>query len=358
MSALDPKYEVIRYRTELRQQVLDLQRHHWNRDIQVNSAYLNWKYEINPYITDPRLYLILYNGELVGMRGFYGAEWEVGARGSRIIAPCAGDLVIVPEHRGKGLFPKLMEFALNDLKNDGYSFVFNFSAMPPTWIQSVRGGWRFAGPHRYLTREGTSAELTATKPAVPKNILIETEPRLKQMSDLVSHLRWDGRIRHVRNERYFSWRFRNPRSEYKFLYWIGDTLEGYAVIQGPRITPARLTALLEADPDFSLARCTHSILDWESSSSEVRDQLLAATISQFGGSNLEIAAAMFSVEGVKTFESAGFYPNDSPKRGGYIPGLLVKDLQRAGFEDAAVGWDRSPMRLENWDFRTIYGDAE
>jgi GNAT superfamily N-acetyltransferase len=343
MSTLDPNYEVIRYRTEFRQQVLALQRHHWNRDIQVNSAFLNWKYEINPYMTDPRLYLIFYNGELVGMRGFYGAEWEVGARGSRIIAPSAGDLVIVPEHRGKGLFPKLMEFALDDLQNDGYSCVFNFSAGPPTWIQSVRGGWRFAGPHRHLTREGTSAELTAPKPAVPRNILIETEPRLKQMSDLVARLRWDGRIRHVRDERYFSWRFRNPRSEYKFLYWIGDTLEGYAVIQRP---------------SFRTHVRTLPIFDWESSSSEVRDQLLAATIAQFGGSNLEIAAAMLSAEDVKTFESAGFHPNDSPKRGGYIPGLLVKDLQRAGSKDSAVGWDRSPMKLENWDFRTIYGDAE
>ena len=51
------------------------------------------------------------------------------------------------------------------------------------------------------------------------------------MADLVRRLGHDGRLRHVRDEAYLSWRFDNPRHEYRFLFRGEGRLEGYLVLQ-------------------------------------------------------------------------------------------------------------------------------
>ena len=42
-------YEIIKYRPEYRSQVLELQTHMWSPDMNINAAYLDWKYYDNPY---------------------------------------------------------------------------------------------------------------------------------------------------------------------------------------------------------------------------------------------------------------------------------------------------------------------
>ena len=50
------------------------------------------------------------------------------------------------------------------------------------------------------------------------------------MAELAERIGYDGRIRHVRDEQYFSWRFQNPLSEYRFLFWDNGRLDGYLVL--------------------------------------------------------------------------------------------------------------------------------
>ena len=50
------------------------------------------------------------------------------------------------------------------------------------------------------------------------------------MAELVERLGHDGRIRYRRDREYLDWRFRNPTSEYRFLYWEESRLEGYLVL--------------------------------------------------------------------------------------------------------------------------------
>jgi hypothetical protein len=38
----------------------------------------------------------------------------------------------------------------------------------------------------------------------------------------------------VRDQRYLAWRFLNPRSLYRFLFWEASKLEGYLVLQAKR----------------------------------------------------------------------------------------------------------------------------
>ncbi len=109
------KYEVVKYRPEFKSQIVELQTHLWSRDTEVNSTYLDWKYSRNPYVDKTLIYLALHGGKAVGMRGVYGAKWQVGNPSETLIGLCAGDLVIAPDHRNRGLFRKIMEVALADL---------------------------------------------------------------------------------------------------------------------------------------------------------------------------------------------------------------------------------------------------
>ena len=106
-------YEVIKYRPEFKGQVLELQTHNWSADL--NAAHLERKYERNPYTAAPLVYLALYDGHVVGMRGMVGARWEIGLASQAVRALSAGDSVVHPSHRNRGLFAKIMRAALQDL---------------------------------------------------------------------------------------------------------------------------------------------------------------------------------------------------------------------------------------------------
>jgi hypothetical protein len=65
------EYEIIAYSPEFRDRLLLLQRRSWGPDLAGNSNYFKWKYEDNPHGDQPLVYLALFDGEVVGMRGFW-----------------------------------------------------------------------------------------------------------------------------------------------------------------------------------------------------------------------------------------------------------------------------------------------
>src|SRR5262245_31682246 len=121
-------YRVVPFSPEHESLVAQLQRHLWNPDVQLNAAYLRWKYFDNPYFREPLLYLAFTGDRLIGMRGAMGTRWEVGHPVERHTLPYADDLVIDPAFRGRGLHGIIMRFALDDLARRGYRYVINLSA--------------------------------------------------------------------------------------------------------------------------------------------------------------------------------------------------------------------------------------
>jgi GNAT superfamily N-acetyltransferase len=99
-------FTVVKYSSEYRQDVLELQKHLWNPQMEINDDYLSWKYENNPYLDERLIYLILADERVVGMRGAWGSSWQMGQEGEALPVACVGDLVIEPEHRDKGLYKK------------------------------------------------------------------------------------------------------------------------------------------------------------------------------------------------------------------------------------------------------------
>jgi hypothetical protein len=65
----------------------------------------------------------------------------------------------------------------------------------------------------------------------PTRVTVAHAPRPDAMAALVRRLGHDGRLRHVRDVEYFSWRFQNPLATYRFLFHGGEQPDGYLVLE-------------------------------------------------------------------------------------------------------------------------------
>jgi hypothetical protein len=162
------------------------------------------------------------------------------------------------------------------------------------------------------------------------------------MAALVARRQYDGRLRHLRDERYFDWRFRDPRSEYRFLFVGGDTLEGYLVVKHTNC--------------FADARARVEIVDVEADEPRIRSALLEAAIHAGGFSEVVIWRASLDAGFRDDLTRFGFKPIDSPVvHGG--PQILVRPIDDARLQQE---WRINGVRLldlGNWDMRMIYSMA-
>ncbi len=366
------------YDASHRAAVADLQIHSWSPDPRLNAAYLAWKHEQNPYLHEPLVYLAMHRGHVVGMRGFYGASWEIDGAPAPKLVPCAADLVVAPEHRNHALVPMIMKFALDDLAARGYEYIFNLSASPVTLVNSLAMGWRSAGsleelcridasrpdqrtalsrlnrlpvlwriagglsgivhsvlrsPFAELDRSGTTRAAGSTDP-----IVVERTPRIEAMADLVRRLRSRTHIRHAREPDYLSWRYRNPLAAYRFLYWGNAPLEGFLVVERS----------ISAAADRVVVR----IVDWEAARPEIRDALLRSVLRR--GRFREVRAwSACQPDGVAdTLREAGFFPLDEPGRlNRHRPALLVRTTRNPHPANDWKLFDHRLLDRSNWDVR-------
>lgn len=389
------EYEIVRYRQEFKEGVLKLLEGLWGPSPALNAACLEWKYERNPYQSEPLLYLALHGGRVVGMRGMCGAKWEAGMPPEQFVIPCAADLVIAPEHRNRGVISKIMRFAFDDLKARGTEYVFNLSAGGVTFLNSLAMGWRSIGCLQKVSREDTrepakerlkrflgrwppalslaraiknlpfiepraraaAAALEAER-AMPFSRLdknfhsrrgwrnlrtsLEMSPRAEAMADLVRRIGSDGRIRHVRDREYFAWRSQYPSRTYRYLYWGSSRLEGYLVLQATGLSS-------------NGRRPRVTISDWEATSTRVFQALMktAIRLGEFG----EMVAWGKAVPrpAGEVLEKAGFRDQkESRGKPQYRPTVLVRATDDG--KDAGE-WRMAGNELldaSRWDVRQFY----
>jgi hypothetical protein len=366
-------YEVFKYRPEHKARVAELQCDLWSSDPALNTAILEWKYERNPYLRAIPIYLAASRGQVVAMRGFYGSSWEGGLPRQEALVYCADDLVIAAEHRNRGLFTLMMKAALDDLGASGTGIALTLSGGLPTVLGSLTMGWKSIGQTRPVrlvskrTRQirrlrGYAGEVpvirrtlkwlpesqperfvrldTAATPTAPSRggVWLAREPQTMAMADLVERLGTDGRIRHVRDQKYFTWRFANPMNEYRFLYAGRESLTGYLVLR--RSVSDRF--------DMSAVH----VSDWEGVNQEVKKDLLRAAIEWGRFSELMAWTTTMSRDTIRVLREAGF-PEPIPSPRG-IPCVLVKPY---GATTSARIWTMAGKPLldpSSWDLRMLY----
>jgi GNAT superfamily N-acetyltransferase len=371
-------YEIIRYRPEFKQEVVELQRFLWSSDVAVNTAYFEWKYERAPYLSEPLVHLALHGGRVVGMRGLHGSKWQAGHPSETFSALCADDLVVHPEHRNRGVSTSVIRAASEDLGDRDHQWVFSSSAGPVTVVSSLAMGWRRVGAMQpmergpslhwrlvdrlsalvgrsNLLRQAARRMWRASTAVVGHpfvqlernaahrrreaslHVTVSQEPRPGAMADLVERLAWDGRIRHVRDREYLNWRFRNPLFRYCFLFWEDTRLQGYLVLRAPVYWLAPV-----------------AIVDWEGSSRQVLNELLDTAINCGSFGKLTAWSATGPDERRPLLCNHGF--RDEVRRGvaRYHPCVLVRPMpEKQAAKDWTVG-GRTLLDPANWDMRMLY----
>jgi len=402
-------YEITKYQPAFKDQVLALQKNLWGPDIHLNAAYLDWKYDQNPYVDEPLIWLAHCAGQVIGMLGSFGAAWEIGP--TEIMHSLSlADLVIDPAHRNRRILPKLLEFALQELAHSAYPVVFDLSATPDVALVMMMNGWRsiyLQTAHRQyypsVTRDSATRDQGQTswprqsygklrtyakttplvvnlyqhlrrvkqkvftqqartqarhsfqtfdenqakrRPQDKPQIRVQTVPQPARMAELVRRLPQDGRIRHIRDEQYFTWRFQNPLSCYRFLFWEEAQLEGYLVLQ-TKATAHDATAWV-------------NIVDWEATNESAALELLDAALAWGELKELEIWTATIT-EGVKIRLADRDFcfrnRTGSAVRDAHGEHLMFHPLPSEYGQAYNNQTSRHLADLASWDIRMIYSDG-
>jgi len=358
-------YEIIRYRPELKPQVAELQKHLWSPDLAANAAYLEWKYEQSPFHREPFLYVALAGREVVGMRGFYGGPWRGGQPIRALSAICAGDLVVQPAHRNRGLPTRIMDFAQRDLSHAGYDYMISLSANRVTRFGSIMMGWRNAGPLTTLRKRqparnvfSIAARMKPSRrkqdwmkkidrrvdasrvPLAPDGSWSRT-PRSGEMAELVSRAEPDGRFSTVYDLSYLTWRFRNPFSRYGFIYHGNERLDGYLVLH----------------ESVNRRRDWLSVADIRYDHISVAYTLLEAAVRLAADTELRLWRITMAPEIIAFLGQRGFIPLDDSRHGHDGTELLVRPTRDP---DGKAHWScagQSLTDLSNWNLRMLDSDG-
>ncbi len=180
---------------------------------------------------------------------------------------------------------------------------------------------------------------------VNPRVSLRKTARPRAMAELAERIGFDGRIRHVRDEQYFSWRFQNPLSEYRFLFWDKRRLDGFLVLHMKVYPPGN-------------DELTY-IVDWDAINGRVWHDLLQAAI-QWGNFNyISIWSATLSEDVKRLLRKAGFaFINKTGRATRDVRGknILVKSIDQKIQPPNWILGGRDLLDPINWDLRTIYSD--
>ncbi|QCS41336.1 GNAT family N-acetyltransferase [Natrinema versiforme] len=130
------------------------------------ADWFRWKFRENPYVDHVPILVASADGEPVGFRSFFAQEMRVGDTVRIAFQPC--DTMVHADHRGRGLFGRMNERAIERYADGRPSFFFNFpneNSKPG----NLAHGWREIGtvPAYYRPQNPVSA-LGETRDAEPR----------------------------------------------------------------------------------------------------------------------------------------------------------------------------------------------
>ena len=160
------------------------------------------------------------------------------------------------------------------------------------------------------------------------------------MANLVSRLSYDGRLRHVRDKEYFSWRFQNPLRKYRFIFWKETCLEGYMVLQSYGCE--------------SSGGGRVNIVDWEGTSLQIQTELLQVALHWGNFRELFSWTTTLSGEKKAILANAGFKPIQPQQGSKYRNCVIVRSVRDDMLDRESIIANHKILDLANWDLRMIY----
>jgi hypothetical protein len=375
------QYEIIPYKPAYREPVLTLLAQLWGSDRQQNERYLAWKYDANPDYRPPVIFLALQSEQVIGVRCFLPMRWQVGSQSRGIACLQDVDTVIHPDHLRRGLFREMSLGVQAGLAKNGYRFTIAMSGNRKSIAALLNYGWRpietlqwchwritpEAGKYlfgnqgilqravRFLYRRLRNPRRPKYNPfkvldrhfgrTHPDNKMIRLieKPEPEGMLDLVNRCNPTPILHQTRDLSFFTWRFENPKSAYRFLVYGEETLSGYLVLQTNRHGSGRQVVLV----------------DWVVESPDIFYKLLTA--AKHGGLFNQISTWSIGIpaDHRQVLAAAGFRPTEDTQDDQEIafkPYVLIHPLSTSSdIEDWTLdGIDL--LDIKNWDLRPICSD--
>lgn len=364
----------------------------WSPDSGLNERHLAWKYEKNPY-PGSVVYVARAGERIVAMRGFFGARYVTADGIETPRVQCSGDLVIAPDFRSRGVVTQIMARALDDLASRDVGFLLSFSANPAVRLGSLAAGWgttqpaqvfrrpdpsrssrgaisrrleRLASPYYQRLRSGAAAALHSvershgTAGAFVRDLtrwapfesfdsitnrdgVVSTmEPRPAAMADLLRRVETDGRIRQLRDDQYFQWRFGSPMNAYRFLFLGGSSLDAYLVLQA-RYHPMHGKAI--------------RIADWAGVGREARGAVLSAAVAALPRGQINVWTSSLGDDEKALLRSKGFDEVTSASAGEYPPAVLCLPVTPPAPQRPWMFGGRDMLDIGNWNLRLLDSDG-
>lgn len=214
-----------------------------------------WKYILNPLASPhEKVVVAVDRDKIVGARNLLLAEMWVKDRKVKSAQPC--DTMVHPEYRGKGLFSRMNQVAIEHFKERDYAFFYN-SPNHQSRPGYLKQGWRIVTQTEILLITANPGNLILcklkNKPAAriiapPFKLIssfyrsnkvqysgdyrIEVNENFHERLSSVDGLRNKSTIDLVRSEGYMGWRFdRHPSHKYIYITAENDNeMRGYAVV--------------------------------------------------------------------------------------------------------------------------------
>ncbi|CAN5847533.1 hypothetical protein BH23GEM7_BH23GEM7_07980 [soil metagenome] len=191
---------------------------YWNVALKLpfDIHYWSWKHLDNAFGASACL-VAEAGGKIVGVRVFMRWEWQLG--GERVRAVRALDTATHPEWRGKGIFSRLTLALVEEMKQEGVSFVFNTpnDLSRPGYLKM---GWSAMGrvslwirPQRpvrilrSLLSKSAPAPTASEAPGGTRMADLFRDPKLDGF--LQSLGEGKGKLRTPRTREYLQWRYRD-----------------------------------------------------------------------------------------------------------------------------------------------------
>jgi GNAT superfamily N-acetyltransferase len=240
------EYEIRHYHPEFYLQVIDLLKYLLGSDDACNQDYFKWKYNDNPYTERPLGVMALYQGEVVGFRGYFATRFGINEKNDEIISLCPGDTCVHPDHRRKGLSVAMGNKAAHEYTGK-YPFFLNLTSTKISLPGYLKMGFLPLASKTYLTKCNSAGlvrylfhskrQCVGQAKKIPfgtfDDIIVSQQPRPEAMHALVERQVVPAdKIVLYQDKRYFRWRFSNKHNQYVFLYRMkNNILSGYAVIR-------------------------------------------------------------------------------------------------------------------------------
>lgn len=241
---------IVKYNLSIKDDIIELLGYQWN-----NLSYIercekfSWRYENNPFVNSPLIYLAVYQSKIIGMKAYVVQRFKYD--NSVFNVASAADAIVHPEFRGKGVLSSLNKYSIQDIEihNNIYRIrlILNLSSNEVTTYLSLKESFLPLGVKSILIKyslynlwlqnikqsnikNNIYKSYGKHKVVITKDIMID---HIVKLSDVINDT---YKIKNEHGEDYYRWKYSYQNNKYYYGYCFDDEqIAGYLIIK--KITP-------------------------------------------------------------------------------------------------------------------------